>query len=91
MSCTDECSKDSCPFAYTEESEKIQNYGCLPTPIDIINMRINHGKSWACHSNPSQPCLGALIALKDKGLPYKVIDAKLITEKDDWGVYTNPE
>lgn len=84
---TKECSQTSCPWAFTEESEQIQNYGCLPTPMDIVRMRINHGKTWACHSNTDKPCLGTILALQEKGLPFKVIDPKLITEKDDWSLY----
>ena len=87
MCSTKECFEDSCPFAFTNESEKIQNYGCLPTPMDIIKMRTNHGKTWACHSNPEKPCLGALNYLKKENLPFKIVDPKLITENDDWTLY----
>ena len=84
-----ECSvTGGCPFAYTELSDQIQNYGCLPSPNEIINMRINHGKTWACHSNLNKPCLGAIKNLKKKNLPFKVIDKKLITENDNWNLYT---
>jgi hypothetical protein len=84
---TKHCSENSCPFAFTEESERIQNYGCLPTPREIMDMRIKHGKTWACHSNPEKPCLGALEYLKHYNHPYKVIDSKLVTEQDDWSIY----
>jgi hypothetical protein len=86
------CDKDchvygACPFAHTEESEKVQNYGCLPGPYEIIKMRVDHGKTWACHSDRSKPCTGAINYLKENELPYKVVDAELVTDKDDWGVY----
>lgn len=27
-----------CPFAFNDESEKVQGYGCIPTPYEIIIM-----------------------------------------------------
>lgn len=86
-SCKDCSTIGCCPFSFTEKSEQIQNYGCLPSPMEIINMRVIHGKSWACHSNPNKPCLGAINYLKEKQLPFTVIDNKLITESDNWGNY----
>lgn len=81
---THKCSTEGgCPFAYTEESEKIQNYGCLPSAMDIIKMREN-GKTWACHSDTTKPCAGAINWLKKHNKEFKVIDNKLITEEDDW-------
>lgn len=76
-----------CPFAFTEKSDEVQNYGCLPGPLDIVNMRVKHGKTWACHQDYEHPCIGAIAYLKEKGLPYKVIDTKLITELDNWEEY----
>lgn len=82
-----------CPFAFTEASEVVQNYGCLPTGFEIIHMRVAHGKTWACHSQSNVPCVGAIRALAANGLPHHVIDNKLVTEMDDWSVYagTNEE
>ena len=77
----------ACPFAFNDKSEQVQNYGCLPTPYEIINMRVKYGKTWACHSNPKKPCLGALNSLKEKGLQYKVLDKELITEESNWGLF----
>jgi hypothetical protein len=77
------CHKTSCPFAYTDESEYIQNLGCLPSPIEILNMRVNHNKTWACHSNPTKPCKGALSRLKELKFDNKVT-YPLITENDMW-------
>lgn len=80
--CNKSCAKTSCPFAYTEESEKIQNYGCLPTPIEIIAMRVFHGKTWACHSDHSKPCIGALKNIKEKGFDNSIIDKNFINDSN---------
>lgn len=85
--CDLDCPDCCCPFADTEASMKVEGYGCLPDRWEITRMRVNHGKTWACHSDPTQPCLGAIRSLKEQGLPYKVIDPVLITEQDDWGAY----
>lgn len=85
METVHECSTvGSCPFSFTEESELAQNYGCLPSPYEIIKMRVEHDKTWACHLNPDKPCIGAIKYLKEKGHPYKVIDTELVTEQIDW-------
>jgi hypothetical protein len=87
MSCTDTCSKTTCPFSFTDESETIQNYGCLPTPYEIRNMRVMYGKTWACHSDPTKPCVGGIKFLNKKGLDSKVIDKELLTEESNWHLY----
>lgn len=76
------CSIIECPFAYTDKSEEIQNYACLPYPLEILAMRVLHGKTWACHSDITKPCLGALKRLKELGYDNKVIDKELITESN---------
>jgi hypothetical protein len=84
--CNKQCS--GCPFNFfSEESETIQNYGCLPTPHDIMRMRVVHGKTWACHSEPTKPCVGAIEWLQSEGLPYKVEDGELMTEDSDWHLF----
>lgn len=85
---TRQCSQNGCPLALTDVSEEIQNYGCLPTGMDILVMRHVHGKTWACHSNPDKPCLGGLLELRRRGLEYKVINKELLTEESDWHLYT---
>lgn len=85
----DKCHKTSCPFAYTEESEMVQNYGCLPSPIEILNMSVNHNKTWACHSNNTKPCIGGLKRLKELGFDTTI--KPLITEDDNWSFSINKE
>jgi len=81
-----------CPFDFfAEKTEIIQNYGCLPTPHEIMKMRIIHGKTWACHSDTTKPCVGALSHLKKVGFEYKMIDDVLVDEKVDWSVYCKGE
>lgn len=83
--CRKHCSTEgACPFAFSEESEIVQNYGCLPTPMQIMQMRVQHGKTWACHGEPTKPCLGALRFMKQKQIDCTVIDNELVTEDSDW-------
>jgi len=51
-------------------------------------MRQVHGRTWACHSNPSKPCLGALKYQEEEGLECQVIDSRLLTENHHWGQFT---
>lgn len=81
----------ACPFAFTDASEYVQNLGCLPTPREIVTMRVAHGKTWACHEKPDQPCVGAIRHLKRSGLPHKVVDPELLTEQSPWHLYTSEE
>ena len=61
----------------------------MPTPYEIVQLRIKAGKTWACHSDYSKPCVGAIKYLKEHGLEYAVIDPKLVTDRDDWVAITN--
>lgn len=89
MGCNRLC--EGCPFDFgAEETELAQNYGCLPTPREILNMRAHHGKTWACHSDPATPCVGAIKWLKSQGLPYRVEDPELLTESSPWHLFAAP-
>jgi hypothetical protein len=88
VTCISKGDDSACPFAFTDRSETVQNYGCLPTPREIVVMRAVYGKTWACHEDPTKPCAGAIAHLKREGLPYAVIDPALITERSDWAAYT---
>ncbi|WP_299085172.1 hypothetical protein [uncultured Paraglaciecola sp.] len=81
-----DCQTTSCPFAFTDESETVQNYGCLPSPFEIISMRQDHGKTWACHSDTTKPCAGAIRYQNSKDLNCSVIDINLVDESN-WAEY----
>ncbi|KWU17966.1 hypothetical protein AS149_14675 [Burkholderia cenocepacia] len=57
-----------CPFETTEVSEQAQNYGCLPTPWEIIEMKRTSGHNWSCHSDGSKVCAGLCHEAKSHGL-----------------------
>ena len=82
MGCVDKCTS-ACPFACTEQSEIVQNYGCLPTMQEIVFMRQKFSKTWACHEDVTKPCVGAIRHMKEKGLPYKVVDKELVHERTE--------
>lgn len=55
----------TCPFNVSAESEQAQNYGCLPTPAEIVHLSVSLNRPWGCHCCESTACAGALA----KGLP----------------------
>lgn len=60
----------ACPFAFTEESELVQNLGCLPTPQEAMRIQRDHGKNWGCHEDESRPCAGQVAHCREEGVPY---------------------
>ena len=50
-------------------------------------MRNEHGKTWACHSNPDKPCRGALKMLHKLGKDATIIDKDLLTYTCEWEKY----
>lgn len=90
MTCIDD-HDSSCPFAFTDRSEQAQNYGCLPTPYEIRTMRVQHGKTWACHDDSTKPCAGAIRWLKEQSLPHTVIDPELLTLQSQWHLYATQQ
>lgn len=59
----------TCPFAYTDESERVQNYGCIPSASDIVKEMASTNKNWACHDD-NKICRGAANHHKEHNLPF---------------------
>lgn len=78
----------ACPFALTDESESVQNLGCLPTPGEILQMKRQCGHNWSCHeSTPEKPKLCAGMVEWVSEMPSAVdIDIKSggLIRYDDW-------
>lgn len=49
-----------CPFndGLTEEACEGQNYGCLPTPQEMISIHERYGVSLSCHDRQHMACVG---------------------------------
>ena len=60
---------NTCPCAFTEESEQVQNLACLPTISDLISIK-NRGKNWACHMDETKACAGFAVFCKEESIPY---------------------
>lgn len=67
--CTGIC--EACPLAFTDESEKVQNYGCLPEPCDILTLKIKHNLNWHCHEDNNKICVGFIQYARENNLDYK--------------------
>lgn len=60
----------ACPFndGLTEEACVAQNYGCLPTAQDIVELKRRSGQNWACHDDETRVCAGLCHAAREHGL-----------------------
>ncbi len=55
----------SCPFEFESESALwAQAGGCLPELYDVKKWYQDSGRIWACHSEPTTPCKGAIHNLR---------------------------
>lgn len=63
----------SCPFAFTDESEYVQNLGCLPEPFELVEMKRKTGHNWSCHEEPRKLCGGFARHIKEY---HKDLDVK---------------
>jgi hypothetical protein len=68
----------TCPFSYNDESEQIQNYGCLPDVPHIIKMKEESGHNWACHGDNTVLCGGFANHLKERRLDLDIKTGGLI-------------
>lgn len=72
---------EGCPILITtEKGAEVDNYGCLPSPVEAVTWYKTTGRLWACHERPEKPCVGLLIRLKKMGLKADT-SRPLITEK----------
>lgn len=62
---------EHCPFAFTEASETVQNYGCLPTPQDIMQMKARDNINWECHEHAGRLCAGFAVECAERGIDIK--------------------
>lgn len=70
---------NGCPCTYTNESEIISNYGCLPDAHMLIQMYLEGKGIWKCHSK-NRMCGGLLSVLKSNKIPMNKNNELLVTE-----------
>ena len=61
----------ACPFNVNEISEMVYNYGCLPTPSQILDFKLQNNWNWECHEGTGKVCGGFVAVCKDKNLDYR--------------------
>ncbi|MCY8256943.1 hypothetical protein MOB73_02235 [Bacillus spizizenii] len=69
----------SCPFSHSYEAEMAQNYGCLPTLKQIIEMKEKSGHNWACHSDETVLCGGFAKYIKRNRPDLKINEGQLLS------------
>ena len=69
MACNSNCT--ACPFSTSEEAEQTQNWGCLPSPFEILEMKRTADKNWPCHEDETRICAGFVSRCRELGLDYK--------------------
>jgi hypothetical protein len=63
---------NSCPFAWwTEASTNASNWGCLPSPFEIMELKRNQDLNWTCHGDKTVLCVGFVITCKEEKLDSK--------------------
>lgn len=70
---------NGCPCTYTNESEIISNYGCLPDSMNLVEFYLTNKGIWKCHSK-DRVCGGLLHVLKLNNIPLDKNNQLLITE-----------
>jgi len=60
---------ETCPFnePLNEHAAKAQDYGCLPSAGEIMQMKILKNRNWGCHSH-DHVCVGLCHGAKHQGL-----------------------
>ena len=58
----------TCPFnaGFTAEGAQAENYGCLPTAMEIVEMKRESGHNLACHDDEGRVCAGLCAVAKEQ-------------------------
>lgn len=62
---------ETCPFSCSPEAEQAQNYACLPSPFEIMQIKAETGKNWSCHHNEDRLCAGFARECRERGIEYR--------------------
>lgn len=75
---------EACPFNFfSEVSQQVSNYECLPEPLDIKEMYEKHDVVWGCHETSKKEgnlkaCVGFITWMKSKGTPVKLKGKEIV-------------